>query len=141
MSQTGRATTLQGGYGLLTVGYELRPLSALPALRITPRVGAGAGLLQLRISGVASSVTEALLSPETSSGSTIRRRSLLVSAGGSVEYHLFRNTAAHFRLGLEGGYLAAPTSTAWAIDGRTSSPGPDAGLGGPFVHLVIGRSW
>lgn len=139
--QTGRAATLQGGYGLLTVGYELQPLSALPALRVTPRVGGGGGVLRLRISGVATSVAEALFSPETSSGTTIRRQSLLVSAGATVEYHLFRGTPAHLRLGLEGGYLAAPAATAWYVDGPTSSPGPDAGLGGPFGRLIIGRGW
>lgn len=138
---TGRAVALRGGYGLLTVGYELQPLSRLPALRITPRIGAGAGLLRLRVSGVATSVTEALLSPETSSGSTIRRRSLLTSAGATVEYHLFRDTPAHLRLGIEGGYLATPTATAWHVDGPTSSPGPDAGHEGPFVRLIIGRGW
>lgn len=138
-SSTGRALTLRGGYALATIGYRLRPLSRLPALSLHPQVGAGGGTLQLRLSGVSRSVSDFLQSPPSSG--TLQRWSLLVSAAMTVEYRFLRNTPAHVRVGLNAGYLAAPTSTSWQVNGAQIPGGPSANLDGPFLRLVIGRSW
>lgn len=138
-SGTNRAVTLRGSYALATMGYRIRPLSGLPGLSIFPHVGAGGGALRVQLSPSARSVSELLQSP--TSGVTLQRWSFLAVAATTIEYHLFRDTPAQIRIGLNTGYVAAPTSTSWRVNGTRLSGGPAATLEGPFLRLVIGRSW
>jgi len=100
-------------------------------------VGVGGGTFRLKLSGTGETFQDILRSPDR--GVTLARQSLLVSAKVGAEYQFLQDTNAHFRLGLHVGYLTAPLATDWRMGNDMVTGGPDAGLNGPFVRLVIGR--
>lgn len=128
----GRDLSARGGYGLLTLGYQLTPERRLD---VFPMAGIGGGALNLEIgSEPVDDFDEVLSDPDR--GTSATRLSLTVSVGVGTEYPL-RSDDEGPRLGLRAGYLFAPLSSDWTIDERSVGGGPDATLGGPFVRLTI----
>jgi len=132
--------SIWGGYAVATGSYLLNPFpERVPNLRVYPQLGIGGGTFQFTVSGSGASFEEVLQNPER--GTNLKRWSTLVSAAAGAEYDLQGLLGLPLRLGARGGYLSAPLATDWLIGSERIERGPDAGLSGPFFHVLLGWSW
>ncbi len=132
----GRNVSVDGGYGLFTLGYLFRPTSNL---RVYPQVGFGGGGLQLDIGsqGNADEFDDILENPNRSA--TVGQGSFLVSLGGGLEYQFGApDENGGVRLGLRAGYMISALNSEWQLGENSLSGGPDATMQGPFIRLTLG---
>lgn len=131
----GRNVSVDGGYGLFTLGYLLRPHENL---RVFPQVGLGGGGLSVEIGSTGVDDFDDVLDDPNRSA-TLEQGSLLLSLGAGVNYQFHPpGESGGLRVGLRAGYVLSPYTSSWQIDESTLSNGPDASLAGPFVRLTIG---
>lgn len=141
----GRDVALGGGYGTLGVGYAAE-LS--PRFRIYPRLGVGGGGMGLWIESSDAEVEfdDVLADPD---GQSDPRRETVLSHGGVVvdlgagAELLGARSGRGAMIGLRLGYLMAPFTTGWKLDGYPVrglplTGGPDATIAGPYFRVMIG---
>jgi hypothetical protein len=130
----GRSVSLTGGFGLFNVGY-MAPLTG--RLRAYPLLGFGGGGTGLRIgAGPTSEPFRAfLLNPDRQTH--LSRVSLLATVGGGIEFRSSRSSRGVL-VGVRAGYMFAPVSSSWRLDGNVVGAAPDASLAGPFVRVLVG---
>jgi len=142
---TGRETTsgnyktsIGAGYGFFNVGYLIYKTGAI---NIYPILGLGGGGIGVKIIEKGTpSFDEVLDNP---------KRSAELSTGGFL-LNLALGTDCLLKLGgdekgggglvfgLRIGYTFAPIKGDWEMDGIDISGGPDIGITGPYIHLMIG---
>lgn len=128
----GRDVTVGGGYGLFNLGYVFE---ILPELRFYPLGGIGGGALALDIgSEPADSFDDVLEDPDRRA--SMARASFLASLGAGAEVVL--GADGGFMLGVRAGYMFAPSSASWRINGDSLTGGPGSTLEGPFIRLLLG---
>jgi hypothetical protein len=137
-AETGRGRDVQaaGGYGLLTVGYLLRPSSRA---RVYPFAGVGLGGLSLNLgpAGDAPAFDDVLDNPGRSADLT--QGAFLVALGAGGAYTVAGGAYGGLRVGLRGGYRFAPAASAWQLgDVDTTGDPAGAALSGFFLHLTLG---
>jgi hypothetical protein len=130
----GRTVSVEGGYGLFTLGYPFRPARGL---QIHPLVGIGGGGLSLDIGSAEADQFEDVLKDPNRSAS-LTKASVLMSVGAGLEYRFQNRETGGLQIGLRGGYLLSPYNTDWSISGRPLSDGPEASLQGPFLRVFLG---
>lgn len=134
-----RRTAVSGGYAVFNVGYSLYRSAGL---MVYPLVGLGGGSLQLEVSERAMpSFAEVLDDPGR--GSRLTTGGLLLDLALGADYLLALREGKDSRgglvFGVRAGYTWAPLEGDWRLDGTDVAEGPDAGIEGPYVRLVIGR--
>jgi hypothetical protein len=111
-------------------------------LRVYPLLGLGGGGMSLNIveRGTSPSFDEVLDDPkrdvELSTGGFLLNLALgtdyLLKLGGDEKEE------SCFIFGLRTGYIFAPIKGNWEMDGVDISGGPDVGITGPYIRLMIG---
>lgn len=129
-----------GGYGLFRAGFDVLDLAGF---RIHPLVGIGWGWLEIDIEEEqGASFNDVLADPGR--GIQMTQDGLLLEAGLGADYRFEisgdENRSRFFKIGVRGGYLFAPYSGDWKTGSAEISAGPDIGLSGPTVQLVLGFS-
>lgn len=130
----GRSVGLHGGYGLFNVGYAV---DVLPELDVYPLVGFGGGGMSLAIGarGAPDSFDDVLEDPDRQA--RLNRGGLLLSIGGGLELRPGGGPRG-IALGLRGGYIFEPSSSAWRLDGAALGAAPESSLSGLYLHVLIG---
>ncbi|MQA91757.1 MAG: hypothetical protein GEU90_16305 [Gemmatimonas sp.] len=134
-----RQVSLDGGYGLFRLGYLAYSDSGFDVI---PAIGVGGGSVRLKIAElVAPSFDDILEDPGRSS--TLRMDMFLVDASVGIDYRFVtsreRRRAGGFLAGLRGGYVFAPWSTSWDLEGIASvGGGPDANIQGFYLRASVG---
>ncbi|MFQ5868629.1 MAG: hypothetical protein ACE5JC_01880 [Candidatus Zixiibacteriota bacterium] len=128
-------TSLSGIYGFLNVGYLTYRQGDL---HVYPLIGLGGGSMNLKIGNA--EFDEVLDNPRgnarlSSLGFLIN---LAVGADYFVELGESEKGNAGLVLGLRAGYTIAPTEGQWEAEGIQVSGGPDVGITGPYIRLMIG---
>ena len=130
----GRSVSLSGGFGLLNVGY-MAPLAG--RLRAYPLLGFGGGGTNLRIGAQPTSESFGDLLADPNRQTSLSRVSMLASIGGGLEFRSSRSSTG-LLVGVRAGYMFAPVSSAWRLDGNVVGAAPDTSLAGPFVRVLVG---
>jgi hypothetical protein len=130
----GRSVSLSGGFGLFNVGY-MAPLTG--RVRAYPLLGFGGGGTNLRIGSAPTDEPFRAFLDDPNRQTSLTRASLLVSVGGGLEFRSSRS-AGGVLVGVRAGYMFAPVSSAWRLDGNVVGSAPDASLAGPFVRVIVG---
>ena len=130
----GRPVSLSGGFGLFNVGY-MAPLTG--RLRVYPLLGFGGGGTVLQIGTRPTGEPFRALLDDPDRQTRLSRASLLGSIGGGLEFRSSRSGRGAL-VGVRAGYMFAPVSSAWRIDGNVVGAAPDSSLAGPFVRVLVG---
>ena len=130
----GRSVSLSGGFGLFNVGY-MAPLTG--RLRAYPLLGFGGGAANLRIGSQPTSEPFRAFLDSPDRQTSLSRVSFLASVGGGIEFRSSRSGRGAL-VGVRAGYMFAPVSSAWRLDGNVVGSAPDASLAGPFVRVIVG---
>lgn len=130
-------TSMGGGYGFFDLGYAV---FARDALTVYPMLGIGGGSVTMRITdSEAPLFDEVIADPKRSAELTMGGFLLDVSVG--LDY-LFRvgaeQTDGGFMFGLRAGYTFSPSESNWKMNGNEINGGPDFGITGPYVRVMVG---
>jgi hypothetical protein len=133
-------TQLNVDYGFLNLGYIIY---STKKLKVYPLLGLGAGEMSLKIveKGTSSSSFDDILN-NPKRGVDITTGGLLLNLAIGTDYLLNfgGDNKEKWRLvfGLRLGYTFVPVKGDWKMDEVGISGGPDIGITGPYIHLVIG---
>lgn len=130
-------TALGGGYGFFNVGYVVYQQNDFT---VYPLLGIGGGSVTMKITD-----SEAPLFDEVIGDP---KRSTELSTGGflldmavGLDY-LFQvgedERDGGIMIGLRAGYTFSPSDSDWEMNGNEINGGPDFGVTGPYVRLMIG---
>jgi hypothetical protein len=132
-------TSIGAGYGFFNIGYSLHSSGSLI---VYPMFGIGGGAMSISMmeKGTSPSFDQILNDP---------KRSVVLSTGGwlinlalGTDYMFIMEENEEgkggFILGLRIGYVLAPIKGDWSMDGIDISGGPDIGITGPYIRLMIG---
>ena len=131
-------TDISGGYGLFRLGVDAIQWKGLS---VYPILGIGSGRTTIRIANeLGANFNDVLVDPGREV--TMNQRALLLDASLGVDYRFkIRKTdykTSFFTLGVRGGYMFQPHTGDWKTGGAEIANGPDVGLNGPTVQLLIG---
>jgi hypothetical protein len=131
-------TRLGGGYGMLTVGYDLLPDQ--PG-SLYPMMGFGAGAMSVRIDERgAPSFDDLLMEPRR--GVEVSRVSFLmmVALGGDYLFGVgsMGPELAGIALGMRLGYMTSVAQRSWSTEVGSVAGGPDLAPEGPFIRFQVG---
>ena len=132
-------TRIGVGYGLFDLGYIVY---SSKDVRVYPLIGLGGGGLSLRIVEEETSLSfdEVLDNPRRSA--ELVTGGFLVNLALGVDYLLQLNEDERGRgglvFGLRAGYTLSPVKGDWNLDEVAISGGPDMGITGMYVRLMIG---
>ncbi len=135
----GREVGIGGGYGTLGLGYMF---NLSPRLRVYPRIGLGGGGLGLWFESDSAMAFDDVLAdprprPEPPREPVLSRGTVVMDLGLGAEL-LPGGWGRGFMVGVRLGYLAAPSSADWQLDGYEVTGAPKASLAGPYVRAIIG---
>lgn len=132
--------TLTGGSGFFDVGYAIVRSGGLD---LAPMIGLGGGGYLLEIED-RDSVTFGQVLQDPGRSSHLAIGGFLIDFAASLEYH-FRfgddgDDEAHGGplVGIRAGYTIAPWVSDWTLERREISGGPEVGVEGPYVRVVVG---
>ncbi len=132
-------TRLTGIYGLISAGVNVLPLQNRP--KLYPILDFGPGLLKFVVRDEEIPFDDAIDTP-------IQTRSfwqggLLLGGGVGFDYVLpFEKKGKNMAFGLRAGYVYDPTDrNSWQLHGTDVEDGPEASFTGPYVRLILGKSF
>jgi len=138
-TQGNRETSIAGGAGFFNLGYVAL---STKTLRMYPLLGIGGGAIGLRIfeKSEGLSFEDVLKDPKRSVELTTGGLLLNLSLGADYLIIMEENEegAGGLIFGLRIGYTVAPIKGDWMMDDLTVSDGPELGMTGPFIRLMIG---
>ena len=127
------------GYGFFNIGYSLYSTGTL---NLYPILGIGGGGLSVRImeKGTSPSFNQVLNNPKRGVDLSTGGWLLNLALGTDYIFAMEKDKRGQggFALGLRIGYVFAPIKGDWAMDGMDISGGPDLGITGPYIRLMIG---
>lgn len=130
--------SLSAGYGFFDVGYIVY---STRYLNVYPLLGLGGGGVDLKImERGAPSFDEVLDDPKRSANLSTGGFLLNVALGTDYLLKLGGDEEGEGGLvfGLRVGYTFTPIKGEWEMNGTEISGGPEVGITGPYVHLMIG---
>lgn len=136
-------TSLNGGSGFFNVGYLAMKQDDL---HVYPFVGVGGGGIELKISErTIPTFDQVLAAPGRTSSLT--SAGLLFQVGVGVDQLLAvrtkdsggERTTSGFVIGLRAGYVFMPAQSDWMLGSTRVASGPDFGMTGPYVRVIVGR--
>ncbi|MCK4597488.1 hypothetical protein KAU04_05585 [bacterium] len=139
-SSTDQKVTIEGGYGFFDLGYVVLRTGNFFAY---PCIGIGGGSLTMTIyqKGDEPTFDEILDDParevRVSTGGFMLNAALgmdyLVALGGDE-----MGGQGGILVGLRAGYMFTPSKGDWKMEETSVLGGPELGLDGPYVHLMLG---
>jgi hypothetical protein len=123
------------GVGFLDLGWVLW---ADRGCALTPLVGIGGGGLVTQIDALAAPTFDDVLA-QPGHRSTLSTSSFLIDLGASFD--VIVEAGGHEGgplLGLRVGWILAPVHGGWRLEGRDIAGGPDLGVTGPYVRVLLG---
>lgn len=140
INSSGLKVNVNGGFGTFDIGYLVINKEALKVYPVVGFGGGGFGINVARNEDV--SVSEVKNSPgreiNISKGGFIFNFSANLSFVPVLKYDEEENTYGGFMAGIKAGYLYQLPSSNWSYSGGDVTDGPDFGLNGPYITLVIG---
>jgi hypothetical protein len=130
--------SIGAGYGFFNLGYIVYKTKDL---RVYPLLGLGGGGMDLQIMEKGSpSFDEILDNPKRSAKLSTDGFLFSLALGTDYLLKLGRDEKGEGGLvfGLRIGYTFAPIKGDWSMDGIDISGGPQVGITGPYIHLMIG---
>jgi len=128
-------TSLSGIYGFLNVGYLVHRQGGLD---IYPLIGLGGGSMNLKIGNA--EFDEVLDNPR--GNARLSNLGFLINLAVGADYFFKLGESekgdAGLVLGLRAGYTIAPGKGQWETEGIQVSGGPEVGITGPYLRLMIG---
>ena len=131
-------TSLSAGYGFFDLGYIVYSTGYL---NVYPLLGLGGGGINFKIvEREAPSFDEVLDDPKRSIELSTGGFLLNVALGTDYLLKLGEDEEGEggFVFGLRVGYTLAPVKGDWDMDGTEISGGPEVGITGPYIRLMIG---
>lgn len=133
-------TSLTAGYGFFDLGYRL---FSTGGFTLYPMVGIGGGAMNLKITeSAAPSFDDVLTNPQRGTDLIIGGLLLQASLGAdwtlNLRGHDVKGKRGGLLIGLRAGYIFAPIEGDWRFHETEISGGPDFGLTGPYIRLLIG---
>jgi len=130
--------SVSGGYGMFRLGYAVL---ATERFSLYPMLGVGGGGMSVSFKQQgAAEFGQVLADPRRDA--TVTRGGLLLDAALGADYRVALSSKdgdeAFLLLGARGSYTFAPAMGGWSSSGGSVSGGPEVGLSGPSVHLLIG---
>lgn len=135
---TDYGSKFSAGYGFFDLGYVILRGGGLD---VYPLLGIGGGGISMKI--VESEVGSfGDLLDDPSRGSKLSTWDFMINLGLGIDY-LFvlggtERGEGGLVLGLRGGYVYSPFEADWKFEGETLPGGPDLGITGPYVRILIG---
>jgi len=135
---------ISGGYGLFRLGYNV---FSYEGFNIYPLIGFGGGTASMHIAE-AGDITfdQALGNPKREI--EMHRDSFLIDISLGLDYRIDapymhgsedeKSENGYFVVGIRGGYMFAPVQSDWYTAEGTIIGGPDLGIDGPAVMLILG---
>ena len=131
--------SISGGYGFFDVGYIVY---SAKTFRIYPLIGLGAGGLDLEIVKKESSLSfdDTLKSPQRIADLSTGAFLLNLALGADYLLPFAEDKAGRggLVLGIRVGYIFAPYKSDWEMEGLDISDGPELGITGPYLRIIIG---
>lgn len=128
--------------GFVDVGYIVVRRADV---EVYPLVGIGGGGMQLKLTDRSPSQFDEVLADPRQSASLTVGGFLMQAAVGIERFVVLRRSEAGGRIseggltfGLRAGYVFGPLQGDWKLQGATAAGGPDMGITGPYVRVVIG---
>jgi len=135
---TDYGSKFSAGYGFFDLGYVLLRSGGLDAY---PVLGIGGGGVSMNIVESEVGSFDSLLE-NPSRGSKLSTWDFMINLGFGIDYLLLlggnEEGEGGLVLGLRGGYLYSPFEADWKFEGETLPGGPDLGINGPYIRLLIG---
>jgi hypothetical protein len=128
---------LVAGMGFLDLGWVLWSGGRG---RLTPLVGLGGGGLSVEIEELAAPTFGQVLA-QPGHRSDLSTGGFLLDLGADFDVLLGRHFEEHhggFLLGVRAGWILAPIHGGWQLEGRDIAGGPDIGMTGPYVRILLG---
>jgi opacity protein-like surface antigen len=129
---------VSGGYGMFRLGYAV---VATERFSLYPMLGVGGGGLTVSFTQQGSTNFDQVLA-DPGRDASMSRGGFLFDAALGADYRIavsHEGDGEGFMLvGLRGSYAVAPVMAGWTSAGGSVAGGPDVGLAGPSVHLLIG---
>jgi hypothetical protein len=139
LNQTYRVT-YGSGYGLFNMGYVVY---SNPVLLLYPMLGIGGGGQSVTIidrSSLPVNFSDILEDPKHQS--VLTKGSFLIDLSLTSNLFVFGHTGGNasggFLVGLRAGYLLELNNDRWYIDDQELVGGPNSGMSGPYIRLIIG---
>lgn len=132
--------SLNGGYALFRVGYKV---VVQEGFELSPTFGIGAAGMQLSIRGRSAPTFNDILSAPGRS-STLANASFMLDLGAQANGRIEigtkdPNERGGVLVGMSAGYLFAPATSNWQLDGLNSvAGGPTVKMQGVYVRLSVG---
>ncbi len=131
--------SLNAGYGTFDIGYIL---FSPGHFKVYPMIGVGYGGMQLKIveRRPSSPFDDVLEDPrrnvELRTGSLILDFSL--GTAYTIDFSDDEDSEGGFILGVQAGYTLYPFKGTWKMDELDVTDGPELGITGPYVHVMLG---
>lgn len=130
-------SSLGGGYGFFNLGYAVYKQNDFT---VYPLIGIGGGTVTMKITDSEAPLFDDVIADP--------KRTAELSTGGflldlsvGMDY-LFRvgtdEDEGGFMFGLRAGYTFSPSDSDWKMNGNQINGGPDFGVAGPYIRLMIG---
>ena len=130
-------TSLGGGYGFFNLGYAVYQQNNLS---VYPMLGIGGGSVSMKITDSEAPLFDDVLADP--------KRSAELSTGGflfdiavGLDYLFTVGTTQEeggFMFGFKAGYTFSPSDNDWKMNGNEINGGPDFGITGPYIRLMVG---
>jgi hypothetical protein len=128
---------VSAGMGFVDLGWVLWSSNGWA---LTPLVGLGGGGLTLQIDALsAPTFGEVLAQP--GHRSKLSTGGFLIDLGASFDFLLRRDDGERRSgplFGLRAGWVLSPIEGGWELEGRDIAGGPDLGVSGPYVRILLG---
>ena len=132
-------TAIYGGYGMFNLGYIVH---STKTFRLYPLLGLGGGGLTFEILDTGGSPTFGDLLDHPTRSVEMSTGGFMASFALGFDYLVvFEETeegVGGLVFGLRAGYSLALTKSDWQMDELNISGGPEIGITGPFIRLLIG---
>jgi hypothetical protein len=130
-------TSVTAKYGVLNFGYLLHNKKGL---MIYPYVGTGVGKLILRVRENNIDSFDDITGYQK--GSEARATNFLINSGFALDFFYKYNASKkgqnNLVLGIRAGCIFSPYRKHWRVNHATVPDGPNSGIFGPYIRIVIG---
>ena len=139
LSSTGEDLTVGGGYAFFDLGYAVVNREHL---KVFPLIGAGFGGIDIEVNEIDQAGNFSDILGDSKTHSKISKGAFLLNVALGTDYwfNMKDNETGKggWMLGIRAGYVFSPTNDDWKLVDEKIAGGPEMGLTGPYLHVIIG---